>query len=165
MSTIKRGKVYYVRLYVPSELHQILHKREVVKSLRTSSHSEAITRSCILKGRVVRLWSVLKSELISMTPKQINKLIQQYTKATLEECEEDRLNNIKNYNDDNLEAVSFVIVEKLEGNYVKLMNNDMIFLSKSGHKESDEYNHFWRCLIWERSAGNIRRNLKLKRFD
>jgi len=37
-----------------------------------------------------------------MTPKQINKLIQQYTKATLEECEEGRLNNLKNYNDDEL---------------------------------------------------------------
>ena len=87
MSTIKRGKIYYSRLYVPSELRQILHKREVVKSLRTSSHAEAITRSCILKGRVVRLWSVLKSERITMTPKQISKLIQQYTKATLEECD------------------------------------------------------------------------------
>ena len=38
----------------------------------------------------------------------------------------------------------------------------MIFLSKSGHKESDEYNHFWRCSIGERSAGNIRKSLKLK---
>jgi hypothetical protein len=142
MSTIKRGKVYYTRLYVPSELRQILHKREVVKSLRTSSHAEAITRSCILKGRVVRLWSVLKSERISMTPKQINKLIQQYTKATLEECEEGRLNNLKNYNDDELEGV--------------------ILLSKSGHKESDEYNHFWRCSVWERSAINIQKSIKLK---
>jgi len=103
MSTVKRGKTYYSRLYVPSELRQTLHKKEVVKSLRTSSHAEAITRSCILKGRVARLfWSVLKRERISMTPKQINKLIQQYTKATLEECEEGRLNNLKNYNDDEL---------------------------------------------------------------
>ena len=94
MSTIKRGKVYYPRLYVPSELRQILHKREVVKSLRTSSHAEAITRSCILKGRVVRLWSALKKERITMTPKQISKLIQQYTKATLEECEEGRMNGL-----------------------------------------------------------------------
>jgi len=47
MSTIKRGKVYYSRLYVPSKLHQALQKREVVKSLRTSSYSEAITLSCI----------------------------------------------------------------------------------------------------------------------
>ena len=38
MSTIKRGKVYYSRLYVPSKLHQALQKREVVKSLRTSSY-------------------------------------------------------------------------------------------------------------------------------
>ena len=38
----------------------------------------------------------------------------------------------------------------------------LIFLSKSGHKESDEYNHFWRCSIWERTAGNIQKSLKLK---
>jgi hypothetical protein len=124
MSTIKRGKVYYSRLYVPSALRQILKKKEVVKSLRIPSHPEAITRSCILEGRITRLWSVLKSERITMTPKQINKLIRQYTKATLEECEEDRLNNLKNYDDDDLESIFHVIVEKLEENYVKLMNND-----------------------------------------
>ena len=48
-----------------------------------------------------------------MTPKQINKLIQQYTKTILEECEEGRLNNLKNYNDDGLECISQVIVEKM----------------------------------------------------
>ncbi len=94
MSTIKRGKVYYSRLYVPSKLRQVLQKREVVKSLRTSSYSEAITLSCILEGRIARLWSVLKHELITMTPKQINKLIQQYTRETLEKNEEERLQSM-----------------------------------------------------------------------
>ena len=56
-----------------------------------------------------------------MTPKQISKLIQQYTKATLEECEEERLKNLKDYHDNELEANSFVIVDKLEENYVRLM--------------------------------------------
>ncbi len=40
-----------------------------------------------------------------MTPQQINKLIQQYTKATLEECEEERLNSLKDYDDDDLEEI------------------------------------------------------------
>ena len=57
-----------------------------------------------------------------MTPKQISKLIQQYTKATLEECEEERLNNLQDYHDNDLEANAFVIVDKLEENYVRLMN-------------------------------------------
>jgi hypothetical protein len=130
MSTIKRGKIYYSRLYVPSEPRQILHKREVVKSLRTSSNAEAITRSCILKGRVVRLWSVLKSERITMTPKQISK----YNKATLEECEEERLNNLKDYHDNELEANSFVIVDKLEENYVRIMNNDFTEVTEIANK-------------------------------
>ena len=51
-----------------------------------------------------------------MTPKQINKLIRQYTKATLEECEEERLNSLKDINDNDLEGVSHVIVHKLEEN-------------------------------------------------
>jgi hypothetical protein len=59
-----------------------------------------------------------------MRPKQINKLIQQYTKATLEEYEEDPLSNLKKCNDNHLESISFVIVDKLEENYVNLMNND-----------------------------------------
>ena len=134
MSTIKRGKIYNSRLYVPSELRQILHKREVVKSLRTSSHADAIAQSCILKGRVVRLWSVLKSERITMTPKQISKLIQQHTKATLEECEEERLKNLKDYHDNELEANSFVIVDKLEENYVRLMNNDFTEVTEIANK-------------------------------
>ena len=69
-----------------------------------------------------------------MTPKQINKLIQQYTKATLEECERERLNNLQNYNDDGLEGISLVIVEKLEENYVKLMNNDFTEVTEIANK-------------------------------
>ena len=73
MSTQKRGKTYYSRLRVPSSLRLILQKREIVRSLRTSSYSEAITLSCILEGRILN------------------------------------------------------------------------FPRNSGHEESDEYNHFWRC--------------------
>jgi hypothetical protein len=47
-----------------------------------------------LEGRNARLWSVLKHELITMTPKQINKLIQQYTRETLEKNEEERLQSM-----------------------------------------------------------------------
>ena len=69
-----------------------------------------------------------------MTPKQIKKLVQQYTKATLEECEEGRLNNLKNYNDDGLECIFHVIVEKIEENYVKLMNNDFSEVTEVANK-------------------------------
>ena len=69
-----------------------------------------------------------------MIPKQINKLIQQYTKATLEECEEDRLSNLKKYNANDLESISFVIVDKLEENYVRLMNNDFTEVTEIANK-------------------------------
>jgi hypothetical protein len=44
-----------------------------------------------------------------MTAKQISKLIQQYTKAKLEECEEERLKNLKDYHDNELDANSLII--------------------------------------------------------
>jgi len=46
-----------------------------------------------------------------MTPKQINKLIQQYTKATLEKGEEERLQSMQHVDDDELEGVSLAIVD------------------------------------------------------
>jgi hypothetical protein len=69
-----------------------------------------------------------------MTPKQISKLIQQYTKATLEKCEEERLKNLKGYHDNELEANFFVIVDKLEENYVRLMNNDFTEVTEIANK-------------------------------
>ena len=44
----------------------------------------------------------------------------------------------------------------------ELLRNCVIFLSKSGHKESDEYNHFWRCSLWEGNVISIQRSIKLK---
>ena len=38
----------------------------------------------------------------------------------------------------------------------------LILLSKSGHQESEEYNHFWRCSVWERNAISIQKSTKLK---
>ena len=43
-----------------------------------------------------------------------------------------------------------------------MMGYTLIFLSKSGHQESDEYNHFWRCSVWERNAISIRKSIRLK---
>ena len=41
--------------------------------------------------------------------------------------------------------------------------NGLILLSKSGHQESEEYNHFWRCSVWERNVISIQKSIKLKR--
>ena len=59
-----------------------------------------------------------------MTPKQIYKLIQQYTKVTLEKCEGERLHNLERVDDDELEAVSLSIIGRLEDNAKNLINND-----------------------------------------
>jgi hypothetical protein len=36
----------------------------------------------------------------------------------------------------------------------------LIFISKSGHKESDEYNHFWRCSIWKKKRNQYTKEYK-----
>jgi hypothetical protein len=69
-----------------------------------------------------------------MPPKQISSLIQQHTKATLEECEEERLNNLQDYHDNDLEAISFIIVDKLEENCAKLMNNNFTEVTEAANK-------------------------------
>ena len=124
MSTQKRGRVYYSRLRVPTNLISIIQKREIVKSLKTSSYSEAITRSCILEGLIVKLFSALTLKWVTMTPKQINQLIQRYTQQTIEEYEGHRLNSTLEVCGDQLEAISGVIVDKLEEHCFQLLNND-----------------------------------------
>ena len=52
----------------------------------------------------------------------------------------------------------FTLVDAL----MEMEELQVILPSKSGHKESDEYNHFWRCSVWERSAINIQKSIKLK---
>ena len=158
MSTQKRGKVYYSRLRVPSHLINITQKKEVVKSLRTSSYSEALTLSCILEGRIARLWAVLIYRRVSMTPRQINKLIENYAKQTLEEYEDYRINPTIEQCGDQLEAISGVIVDKLEENCFQLLNNDFSRVSKTADelleerniqldRESDEFRKLCRELL------------------
>ena len=64
-----------------------------------------------------------------------------YTKATLEECEEDRLSNLKKYNANDLESISFVIVDKLEENYVNLMNNELSEVTEVANKLLTKNSH------------------------
>jgi hypothetical protein len=52
----------------------------------------------------------------------------------LEEYEEDRLNNLKKYDDDDLESIFLVILEKLEENYVTLMNKDFLEVTEFVNK-------------------------------
>jgi hypothetical protein len=44
------------------------------------------------------------------------------------------MSNLKNYNDDDLEGVSFVILEKLGENYMRLMNNDFSEVTEATNK-------------------------------
>jgi|TARA_B110000495_G_scaffold48827_1_gene40802 integrase len=158
MSTQKRGRVYYSRLRVPTNLISIIQKREIVKSLKTSSYSEAITRSCILEGLIVKLFSALTLKWVTMTPKQINQLIQRYTQQTIEEYEGHRLNSTLEVCGDQLEAISGVIVDKLEENCFQLLNNDFSKVSDKADsllsekniqldKKSNEYRKLCRELL------------------
>ena len=106
MSTQKRGKTYYSRLRVPSDLRLVMKKVELVKSLKTSSYREAFVRSCIWEARIIKLFKVLRAKAKQMNKNDISRLIQQHTKSTLEEYKEERLNNLKKHDDDDLESIS-----------------------------------------------------------
>ena len=46
--------------------------------------------------------------------------------------------------------------------YLRLIEMRLvILLGKSGDKEIDEYNHFWRCYLWERGTVSILKFNKL----
>ena len=62
MSTQLRNNTYYLRLRVPQGLKGLLGKSEIVRSLRTQNYRQALSRSCILKGKITGLWLSLTAE-------------------------------------------------------------------------------------------------------
>ena len=62
-------------------------------------------------------------------------------------------------------SVFFMIVGQVERIlfYLRLIEMRLvILLGKSGDKEIDEYNHFWRCYLLQRSPVTILKITKLK---
>jgi len=74
-----------------------------------------------------------------MTSDQIDKLIKHYTKVTLEECEEDRLDRMGNIDGDELEAIWGVVHDKLEENNVHLLNNNFSKVTDTANKIIEEH--------------------------
>jgi integrase len=90
MPTIKRrGKTYHARAYVPSDLRQIVKRREVARSLTTVDYRQAIDRGAVWQGELTRLWSHLRQHSQDMTRDQIDTLIKHYVDSFWENREED----------------------------------------------------------------------------
>jgi hypothetical protein len=91
MGTQKRGRYWYSRTRVPSELVPLVGQREVVRSLRTSSYREARVRCKLWEARVIELFARLHGEAQRMHPLDIPKLVAEYLRKSLEDGERDRL--------------------------------------------------------------------------
>ncbi|MDH3689379.1 MAG: tyrosine-type recombinase/integrase [Gammaproteobacteria bacterium] len=87
----KRGRCWYSRIKVPIELAPLVGRREIVRSLRTASHQEALTRCKLWEARVVILFAMLRNEAEEMPPLNVSKLVNQYLQTSLQEGEDDRL--------------------------------------------------------------------------
>lgn len=61
MSTQKRGDTYYSRIVVPTSLHHIIPRREVVKSLHTQAYSTARLQCAQWEARLYGLLETLRT--------------------------------------------------------------------------------------------------------
>jgi hypothetical protein len=103
--------------------------------------------------------------IMKLSEVQIQSLLDQHLRQSLDDDEERRVSADRidrDDLDDELETISFIKSDIKEELSLKDYQG-MILLSKSGHQESEEYNHFWRCSVWERNAISIQKSIKLKR--
>lgn len=94
MNTQSRNGVYYSCLCVPSDLQPFLNKREVVRSLNTSSYREATLLAIRWEALVAELFTHLRHNMHIMTKHQIHSLVNDYMYSTLEECENERASGV-----------------------------------------------------------------------
>jgi integrase len=90
MSTQKRNGVYHFRLRIPSDLQSILHKREIVRSLKTGSHRTAKKRAKTWESRIHYLFTILRSAKVSQRKqKEIGCLAKKYYEEFIRNVDDD----------------------------------------------------------------------------
>src|SRR3569833_1938654 len=87
-NVFRRGGVFYFRARVPAALRPSVGRRELWRSLRTSDPTEARCRGASLLRLTEALWRDLHPR---MSPNEIQSLIDNWTKAKLEEDADARL--------------------------------------------------------------------------
>lgn len=90
MATVYRQSSYYSRVVVPVDLHDILARSEVFKSLRTESYRLASIRGRLFEARLARLFHHLREHHQTMTPATIQALVRDHIEHALDEAEQSR---------------------------------------------------------------------------
>ena len=92
MTTLsRRSGRYFSRLIVPSDLRQVIGRREILRSLRCSTYRRAKLLGARWEGRLARLFILLRAHRHYMTKEQIEALVQHYLTTTLDVFEDFRL--------------------------------------------------------------------------
>lgn len=79
---LRRGGVYCFRVRIPTHLRHLLGRRELWRSLRTTSPDEARRRCSRLQGLTAGLWNALER---AMTPEDAKTLVNAWLQAKLDE--------------------------------------------------------------------------------
>ena len=136
MSTLSISGRYYSRLLVPSDLRPLLLKKEIRKSLRTTSYKDAKILAARWEGHLAALFTHLRKYGSTMKLDDIKRLAQEYLTTSLEEGEAERLNG-KAPNDDQQESIELALTDALEDTQDQLVQNEFGKISV----EADELLH------------------------
>lgn len=88
MPVQRRPSGYVSRTVVPHDLRPTIGRREIVRNLKTGSSREAKRRAAEFEGHVAALFRRLRHDGQMMERDQIDALVAQYLKASLDEVEE-----------------------------------------------------------------------------
>jgi hypothetical protein len=115
MTTLSsRSGRYFSRVIVPSDLRQVLGRREILRSLRCSTYRRAKLVGARWEGRLARLFVILRAHRHYMTKEQIEALVQHYLTTTLDVFEDFRLEKGRVVSDEVLEGQWLVLSHLLD---------------------------------------------------
>jgi hypothetical protein len=126
VSLRSRGKTFYSRLTVPTELRPLVARREVVRSLNTADRVEARLRASQWEARVASLFAHLRRNAKYMDSAQIEALVAETLDTKLLEIEERIANDEWRINGpDWNEIARQVLDDKAEEYSESLAENDL----------------------------------------
>lgn len=158
MATLRRRhrQHFYSRVIVPTNLREVLGRREIQKSLGTESQTLASLRGAVWEGHVASLFLHLQHHKEHMTEDEIAALTQHWLSTQLEVGEEDRRS--RTVGDDERDAISLALSDALEDTWLALIQNnyrgvvpDVDALLASHHtalpKDSEAYHRLCREVL------------------
>lgn len=151
-----RGTVLYSRLIVPRSLRPLIGRCEIWKSLRTTDRPQGKLRAQQWEGHLSRLFLHLHQHGHTMTPEQIEALVQRYITDTLQAGEDERVT--RKVSADEQEAISLVYADELAETQGALTANDFTKVSPIAdsllqshdvalEKSSEDYRRLCRELL------------------